>query len=138
MQTKATLRALATTGLAALLAASPAMAEPVAEMPQQMQLDEASRQELWRQQHPSAHPQLAPPLAQRRLNEKTFRQQNLQQQMLQESQRRELLMRQQRARTNPNPGLPPGLEAINRQWRNQLEQRRQLEGFRGPLWPPVR
>jgi hypothetical protein len=57
------------------------------------------------------------------------RQQVVEQQMLQERQRRELLMRNQRARTGEDSGLPQGGQALQQQ-QFRRQQQNQLNRFR--------
>lgn len=60
----------------------------------------------------------------------TAQHQRAQQRWLQERQRRELLMLNNRARTNVNPGVPNTLQGIDLQRRFQQQQQYQLNQFR--------
>ncbi len=121
---------------AAALLASPCRAEPVEGLPQQLQLDRASQQELWYLQQPSDDPQAAPSLDQRQARERLYRQQRVEQQMLQERQRRQLLLEHQRDSIRNVPPEQRRLDAIQRQRQFQLEQQRQLQRF-APWQPPL-
>ena len=116
-----------------LLLCSPAFAdETVADMPQLMQLNRASQQELRNiQSAPApADPALAPKRPWRSEPRSLDRQQQLEQGTLQENQRRELLMRNQRAKAAPGTGYPRRLDAIDRQSQFRMQQQNQLQRFR--------
>ena len=125
--------------LSSLLAlAFPAYAgDPVGEMPQLMQLNRASQQELQRIQSPEGPPGKAAtperPWRERSLD----RGQQLQQRELQEGQRRELLLERQRAKTSNKPAAQRRLDAIGRQRKYRGQQQNQLNRFR-TQWRPAR
>lgn len=110
--------------------------EPVDGMPQLMELNRASQQELQRIQQPPVDPQTGQASAVDPATERLYRQQRLDQQWLQENQRRDLLLRNQRARVTGVPESRRRLDAINQQRQYQREQQNQLDWFRnraGPL-----
>lgn len=116
--------------------AAPAYAtEPVGEMSQMMQLNQASEQELWWMQQPSAPLPAVPVTAEQHYARQLQRQQQVEQRQLQESQRREVLMSGQRATMRGVPDAQRRLDAIHRQRQFQLQQGYQLNRFRSRLGP---
>jgi hypothetical protein len=119
--------------LAYLMACAPAVSEEtVVNMPQLNQLNRASQQELREIQAapaPSERP-LTPSKPWRSGSGSLDRRQQAEQSVLQESQRRELLMNKQRAKTAPGTGYPRRLDAIDQQRRFQRQQHNQLNRFR--------
>jgi len=116
--------------------AAPAYAtEPVGEMSQMMQLNQASEQELWWMQRPPTPVPPIPATAEQHYARQLQRQQQLEQRQLQESQRREVLMRRQRATMSGTPDAQRRLDAIHRQRQFQLQQGYQLNRFRSRLGP---
>ena len=123
-------RTLTLPWLSLLLSAAVPGDEAPGAMPQLMQLNRASQQELADIQDRAARPEAAPstrPAEAERLN----RRQHTEQTLLQEDQRREVLMQKQRARVAPAGGRPHRLRAIDRQSRFRLQQQHQLNRFRG-------
>lgn len=110
-----------------LLPGTPAHAdEAAARMSQLMQLNRSSQQQLKVIQDSAGRVDAA---QQEAGTDQLDRQQVVEQQMLQERQRRELLMKSQRVRTEGDSGLPQGGQAIQQQrFRNQ--QQNQLNRFR--------
>jgi len=102
-------------------------AEPAGEMPQQTQLNRASQQSLERiQSDAGADAQADKPWREKSLD----RRQRSEQLGLQESQRREVLMQNQRARSVNTPGSKRRLDAIGRQGQHRIQQQNQLNRFR--------
>jgi len=111
----------------------PAVAEEtVVNMPQQMQLNRASQQELREIQSAPGpgEPVLPPSRPWRSGSDSLDRRQQAAQGALQESQRREVLMDKQRAKTAPGNGYPRRLDAINQKRQFRLQQQNQLNRFR--------
>ena len=102
----------------------------VAEMPQQMQLNRASQQELREIQAVPGSPQ--PPISSEKPWRKRSldREQQLQQRSLQENQRREVLMQKQGAKTTNRAPSRQRLDAIGRQQNHRTQQQQQLNRFR--------
>ncbi len=108
-----------------------AAGEPaVAEMPQLMQLNRASQQQLRSIQGNAGVPEQAWPPGSQVQSGSVDRHQITEQQRLQEAQRRTLIMHRQRARTTPASGSSERLGAIERQGRFRLQQQNQLHRFR--------
>ena len=101
-----------------------------AEIPQQLQLNRASQQELREIQAVPGPPQ--PPISTERPWRKRSldREQQLQQGTLQEHQRREVLMQKQRAKTTNRAPSRQRLDAIDRQQQHRSRQQQQLNRFR--------
>ena len=114
-----------------LVLAFPAHAgDPVGEMPQLMQLNRASQQELQRIQAPDGRPGTAAP-TDRPWREKSLdRGQQREQRNLQEGQRRELLLQKQRAKSANKPATQRRQDAIGRQRKFRAQQQNQLNRFR--------
>ena len=108
--------------------------ETVVNMPQLMQLNRASQQELRDiQSAPRPSDEALSPSRPWRSGSRSRsldRQQQVEQGTLQEGQRREVLMENQRAKTVPSTGFPRRLEAINQQRQYRLQQQNQLNRFR--------
>lgn len=117
--------------IAALLIAPPSLAEPIGDMSQLMQLNQSSQEALWWMQAPRRQVPGDQSLDQRHAHERLYRQQQMEQQLLQEGQRRELLLRNERARITGVPDSRQRLDAIHRQRQFQQQQWHQLNGFRG-------
>jgi len=116
--------------LAMLFAVCGYAAEPVGEMSQLMQLNQASEQELWWMQRPATPIPALPTTAEQHYARELQRQQRLEQRQLQESQRREVLLQRHRAPISGIPEARQRLDAINRQRQFQLQQQNQLNRFR--------
>lgn len=113
-----------------LLASLPAHGEQgVAEMPQLQQLNRASQQQLRGIQGNNGVPEKAWPPEQQEQSRSLNRHQLTEQQRLQETQRRNLIMEKERARTAP-AGRSERLNAIDRQSRFRVQQQNQLNRFR--------
>ena len=99
-------------------------------VPQQMQLNRESQQELREIQRPPPFPLATPSdteeLEQQRLNRK----QQVDQQSLQEAQHRDRLFLNHRAHRNSDPEGRLRLEAIDQQRQFRLQQQHQLNRFR--------
>ena len=116
-----------------LIICAPAISEEtVVNMPQLNQLNRASQQELRNIQSvpDPSEPVLTPGRPWRSGSSSLGRRQQAEQGVLQESQRRELLMEKQRAKTAPGTGYPRRLNAIDQQRRYQRQQQNQLNRFR--------
>jgi len=107
-------------------------------MPQLIQLNRASQQELRDIQNPPELPGTAQPPPREPHTEQLHRRQDTEQQALQESQRREVLMRKQRAKVAPSAGTPYRLDAINSQRQYRMQQQNQLNRFRIQKAPRTR
>ena len=105
--------------------------EPVGEMPQLMQLNRASQQELQRIQSSEGRDATAVSPERPWRKKSLDRSQQLEQRGLQEDQRRELLMEKQRAKASNKPGSQRRLDAIGRQRKFRAQQQNQLKRFRG-------
>lgn len=94
--------------------------------------DEANRRELREIHDPRGHLWSMPTPDEYHARELEYRRHAQQQRQLQETQRHELLMLNQRARTAPPnvPGWRLRLDAINRQRQMQMDQLQQLQRFR--------
>lgn len=113
-----------------LLASLPAHGEQgVAEMPQLQQLNRTSQQQLRDLQGNAGVPEKTWPPSQQAQSRSLNRHQISEQQQLQETQRRNLIMEKQRARTAP-AGRSERLNAIDRQSRFRVQQQNQLNRFR--------
>ena len=105
-------------------------ADPVGEMPQLMQLNRASQQELQRIQSAPPTPAAADPAERPWRKKAGDRRQQSRQQELQEAQRRELLLERQRAKATNKPPTQRRLDAIGRQRQFRTQQKHQLNRFR--------
>jgi hypothetical protein len=121
--------------LAMLLIAPTCAAEAAGEMSQLMQLNQASEQALWWMQQPPTPLPPTPTTAQQHYARELQRQQQVELRQLQEGQRRELLLRRQRATISGTPEAQRRLDAIHRQRQFQLQQGYQLNRFRSRLGP---
>ena len=109
--------------LPGLLVSTSALCEQTGtELPQLMQLNRSSQQEL---RNIQGTPEKGDPQV-NQLN----RRQTTEQQVLQENQRREVLMHKQRAKVAPATGRPQRLQAIDRQSQFRVQQQNQLNRFR--------
>lgn len=107
--------------------------EPVGEMPQQMQLNRASQQELRNIQTAPEAANPAPPASRPWWQpgpESRDRQQQSEQRTMQEGQRREVLLQNQRAKAVNEPSSTRRLDAIGRQRQFRHQQQNQLNRFR--------
>ena len=115
-------------------AAVNAAADPLPANPAPLdQLNTQSAQALRQMQQPkSLYPPgaLQPSTAQASARQGRDLQQQTDQRLLQERQRQEFLWRNRKPAAIPGPGMRPGPDAINQQWRFQLQQQRQLDLFR--------
>jgi hypothetical protein len=113
-------------GLCLLPAVSAHADEAAASMSQLMQLNRSSQQQLKTLQDATGGVDAG---QQEAGAEQRDRQQVVEQQVLQERQRRELLMQNQRARTEGESGLPQGARALQQQ-QFRRQQQNQLNRFR--------
>jgi hypothetical protein len=105
-------------------------AEPVGEMPQLMQLNRASQQELRVIQSKPPSTGISGAVAGEGGAKQLNRKQRLEQRELQEQQRRRLLMEKQRAKTVNQSPQSRRLDAIGRQSQFRQQQQNQLNRFR--------
>lgn len=114
-----------------LLLAGPAGAEPPPASESQLrQVDQASEQQLQRMQRPPGFLGADQRIDRQRTRHRLDRQQQRAQRQLQESQRRQLQLFNQRARTLPPGAVPPALQGIQMQRQFRLQQQYQLDRFR--------
>ena len=132
-------RYVSSIALGCLLAAVPVFADPVAgEMSQQMQLNQASQQELYRIQNPAGAARPIAEPGQQPSQRQLDRQQQGEQQMLQESQRRQTLLRSHRSGAVTPPSAQNSLEGLSQQRQFELQQQYQLNRFRSQRGSPLR